>query len=92
MNSPQSKPLLGKDHFAAIETRPVKATFDPNLSVPAQLGDRIHTISTPATPVSPTFSVADLIAAGATFEEFTICDSGTPASRWIPTWTSDPTP
>lgn len=27
---------------------------------------------------------------GYTFEEFTICDSGTPATRWWPTWTSDP--
>lgn len=36
--------------------------------------------------------VADLIASGATFEEFTICDSGSPASRWLPTWTADPTP
>lgn len=30
------------------------------------------------------------LPAGVTFEEFTICDSGTPATRWIPTWTSDP--
>lgn len=29
---------------------------------------------------------------GFTYEEFTICDSGSPALRWIPTWTSDPTP
>lgn len=27
---------------------------------------------------------------GYTFEEFTICDSGTPATRFIATWTSDP--
>jgi len=27
-----------------------------------------------------------------TYEEFTICDSGVPASRWIRTWASDPTP
>lgn len=27
---------------------------------------------------------------GVTFEEFTICDSGSPASRWLATWTSDP--
>ena len=27
---------------------------------------------------------------GYTFEEFTICDSGTPATRWWPTWTSNP--
>lgn len=29
-------------------------------------------------------------APGFTYEEFTICDSGSPASRWIATWTSDP--
>ena len=34
--------------------------------------------------------IAALVATGATFEEFTICDSGTPATRWWPTWTSDP--
>lgn len=27
---------------------------------------------------------------GYTFEEFTICDSGTPATRWWPTWTTNP--
>lgn len=30
------------------------------------------------------------LPAGYTIEEFTICDSGTPASRWMITWTSDP--
>lgn len=25
-----------------------------------------------------------------TFEEFTICDSGEPATRWWPTWTTNP--
>lgn len=25
-----------------------------------------------------------------TFEEFTICDSGTPATRWWPTWLTNP--
>ena len=30
------------------------------------------------------------LPAGYTFEEFTICDSGTPATRFWPTWTSDP--
>lgn len=28
---------------------------------------------------------------GFSYEEFTICDSGAPASRWLATWTSDPT-
>lgn len=27
---------------------------------------------------------------GYTFEEFTICDSGTPATRWWPTWPTNP--
>lgn len=27
---------------------------------------------------------------GYTFEEFTICVSGAPATRWWPTWTSNP--
>jgi hypothetical protein len=27
---------------------------------------------------------------GFTYEEFVICDSGVPASRWIATWTSAP--
>lgn len=27
---------------------------------------------------------------GGTFEEFTICDSGTPATRWWKTWLTDP--
>lgn len=31
------------------------------------------------------------LPAGYTFEEFTICEDGTPATRWIPTWTSNPT-
>lgn len=30
------------------------------------------------------------LPAGYTFEEFTICDSGSPATRYWPTWTSDP--
>jgi len=30
------------------------------------------------------------LPAGYTFEEFTICDSGTPATRWWPTWTTNP--
>lgn len=30
------------------------------------------------------------LPAGVTFEEFTICDSGSPATRWLATWTSDP--
>ena len=30
------------------------------------------------------------LPAGYTFEQFTICDSGSPATRWWPTWTSDP--
>lgn len=30
------------------------------------------------------------LPAGYTFEEFTICDSGSSATRWWPTWTSDP--
>lgn len=34
--------------------------------------------------------ITSLDTAGATFEEFTICDSGVPATRWWPTWTSDP--
>lgn len=33
---------------------------------------------------------AGSLPTGYTYEEFTICDSGTPASRWWPTWTSDP--
>jgi hypothetical protein len=32
----------------------------------------------------------DSLPGGYTFEEFTICDSGTPATRWWPTWTSNP--
>lgn len=31
------------------------------------------------------------LPAGYTFEEFTICDSGSPDTRWWPTWTSEPT-
>lgn len=30
------------------------------------------------------------LPAGYTFEEFTICDSGSPATRWMATWTSNP--
>ena len=30
------------------------------------------------------------LPAGYAFEEFTICDSGTPATRWWPTWTTNP--
>ena len=36
--------------------------------------------------------LAALIASGATFTEFTYCDSGTPATAWWPIWASDPTP
>lgn len=43
----------------------------------------------------PTAELPPLPAAGqtvvpGTYEEFTICDSGTPATRWWQTWTSDP--
>lgn len=27
---------------------------------------------------------------GVAYEEFTICDSGTSATRWLATWTADP--
>ncbi len=30
------------------------------------------------------------LPAGYTFEEFTICDSGSPATRWWPTWLTNP--
>lgn len=30
------------------------------------------------------------LPAGYTFEEFTICDSGTPVTRWWPTWLTNP--
>jgi len=30
------------------------------------------------------------LPAGYTFEEFTICDSGEPATRWWPTWLTNP--
>lgn len=33
---------------------------------------------------------AGTLPTGYTFEEFTICDSGSPATRWWPTWTSNP--
>lgn len=43
---------------------------------------------------NPTENGADdmggALPSGYTFEEFTICDSGTPATRWWPTWTSNP--
>jgi len=38
-------------------------------------------------------TVADaniLISLNATFEEFTICENGTPATRWIATFTARP--
>ena len=43
---------------------------------------------------NPTENGADdmggALPTGYTFEEFTICDSGTPATRWWPTWTTNP--
>lgn len=38
----------------------------------------------------PGLSTGGGLPAGYTFEEFTICDSGTPATRWWPTWTANP--
>jgi len=37
-----------------------------------------------------TFQSSAGLPAGYTFEEFTICDSGTPATRWWPTWLTNP--
>ena len=91
--SPATDAILGRDHFAKIEVRPPTLRPEPLLEIPRTFADRIHTITAPPAPLPPpTFTVADLIASGATFEEFTICDSGTPATRWMPTWTADPTP
>lgn len=40
--------------------------------------------------VHPPSPAATGLPDGVAFEEFTICDSGTPATRWLATWTSDP--
>ena len=85
MNSPESTPIVGKDHFAEIETRPVKATFDPNLSVPAQLADRVHTISTP--PAAPNYeariAALEALLAGFSRRTIDVCDAGTAKTMTI---------
>ena len=91
---------IGRDHFAAITTPPVRLP-----SGPAPAGDEpkrkllaigdvdgleaaLRKIANESGGDSDV--IAGLVDTGATFEEFTICDSGTPATRWWPTWTSDP--
>lgn len=91
---------IGRDHFAAITTPPVRLPSGP---APAGDGPKgkllaigdvdgleaaLRKIANESGGDSDV--IAALVATGATFEEFTICDSGTPATRWWPTWTSDP--
>ena len=91
---------IGRDHFAAITTPPVRLPSGP---APAGDGPKgkllaigdvdgleaaLRKIANESGGDSDV--IAALVATGATFEEFTLCDSGTPATRWWPTWTSDP--
>jgi hypothetical protein len=91
---------IGRDHFAAITTPPVRLPSGP---APAGDGPKgkllaigdVDGLEAALRKIAnesgdDTDVIAALVATGATFEEFTICDSGTPATRYWPTWTSDP--
>jgi hypothetical protein len=91
---------IGRDHFAAITTPPVRLPSGP---APASDGPKgkllaigdVDGLEAALRKIAnesgdDTDVIAALVATGATFEEFTICDSGTPATRYWPTWTSDP--
>ena len=88
---------IGRDHFAAIpvrDTRPLWRQSSPNPH-PASI-EQVENLQSALRRAASTggetsVDLVTLIAdAGGTFEEFTICESGSPATRWWPTWTADP--
>lgn len=89
----QQVPAAFKEAFARLNEsiRAVNAL----LSMEGRGGIKIHVAeSNVVVEYNPDENGTDGIDGGLpdgyTFEEFTICDSGTPATRWWPTWTSDP--
>lgn len=88
---------IGRDHFAAIpvrDTRPLwqQSSHNPHpnsIERVEGLQAALRKGGTGSGGVSVDL-VTLITDAGGTFEEFTICESGSPATRWWPTWTADP--
>lgn len=85
------KPLVSAPEFMEVpcaKINEIAAALKPLLNMSGE-GDIKVTVSGTNIVFSFTGSGAGL-PDGYTFEEFTICDSGTPATRWWPTWTTNP--
>ncbi len=97
--SDYSRGKIGRDHFASIATTPVRdprplwqqSSKNPHLAIENVDGLQAALRKGGSGSGGGSADLVTLVsAAGGTFEEFTICVSGSPATRWLPTWTADP--
>lgn len=87
------KPLSGTPGaFAAVESKvnEIIGRLKPLLNLEARGNVEIKKSNTNMVITGKAGGGGAGLPDGVVWEEFTICDSGTPATRWIPTSTTDP--
>jgi hypothetical protein len=86
------KPIVSAPEFMEIpcgKINEIAAALKPLLNITGQGSVKV-TVSDSNIVISSTGGGGAGLPADYTFEEFTICDSGTPATRWWPTWLTNP--